>query len=83
MRALSRFAATAVLLATLVACPSALIAARDIVHQVTSARPDFASPIREAEYWGHRLRTVADGAVLMRAVTVAKRGPELCSKIGR
>ena len=49
MKALSKFVATAVLLATLATFPSAIIAFRPM----TATVPHFASPIQEAEYWGH------------------------------
>jgi hypothetical protein len=51
MKALSKLASTAVLLATLATLPSALIAFRYMVHEVTASAPHFTSPIQEAEYW--------------------------------
>ncbi len=53
MKALSKLVATAVLLATLATFPSALIAFRHMGHPMTATVPHFASPIQEAEYWGH------------------------------
>ena len=53
MKALSKLVATAVLLATLAAFPSAIIAFRHMGRPMTATVPHFASPIQEAEYWGH------------------------------
>ena len=53
MKALSKLASTAVLLAMLATFPSAIIAFRYMVHEVTASAPHFASPIQEAEYWTH------------------------------
>ena len=53
MKALSRLVATGVLLVTLAAFPTTLIAMRQMVHQMATTVPHLSSPIEEAEYWGH------------------------------
>ena len=51
MKTLSKLVATAVLLTTLAAFPSAIIAFR--VRPMTATAPNFSSPVQEAEYWSH------------------------------
>ena len=55
MKALSKIASVAVLLAAMAALPSTLIALRQMAGQVAAAMPRHASAVEAAEFWARAL----------------------------